>query len=270
MTSYTTSYSDLKLLSDNYTFIKECKCFITGQGLYNTYEIILFGTGQNRYTFNLTYNNKSYTFITTDVMIKSWKIRYHNQDDSEGEYECLSFKANGVLDEYGIRRAIWDEDYLDIWIDGEMKSFSIDSITAYVPDNELVPVQRDTMWDSQDLRDVYRLVDTCNIYEDVDFDMLEFYDKEFIFEGEDKITYYIRPAQNKVTIDQEDKDVYSITGDYYIKRFDKEEELHTITFDYYLPTHEYYEVDGTSMYYKDKDKSVYLYGKASRPTIRYT
>ena len=89
--------------------VKNCKyvsknfCNIAGQGLVNTYDIIVLGTGKNIYTLRFLDNiGKRHIFKTIDNFILKWRIE-SSPEDIFGTEKSFEFKAFGLFDnkEYG-------------------------------------------------------------------------------------------------------------------------------------------------------------------------
>lgn len=101
-------------------FVTENTCSIEGQGLVDTYDIILFGNKHNVYTFTLIDNeNMFYHFVTKDKYLINWRIRRHSEN--EQERSRFEFKAFGVFDtnrEWSWAFSHDSDDYVHLEIDG--------------------------------------------------------------------------------------------------------------------------------------------------------
>ncbi len=93
--------------------LTENLCFIEGQGLCTTYDILVYGTGYNNYVFTFKKSGFKtiYEFETHDRLILEWRVRRHPESygpngridcpipDPDNEYIDFYIKAFGVLKE---------------------------------------------------------------------------------------------------------------------------------------------------------------------------
>lgn len=75
----------------------EHEFMVSGQGLYNSHNIRLIGTGHNDYVIHCVNKyNQDFKIFTKDKLILEWKIRskYEREDDEEDNFE---FEAYGLI-----------------------------------------------------------------------------------------------------------------------------------------------------------------------------
>jgi hypothetical protein len=86
------SYSGFNELIDKCPYVKECQCNVSGQGLYNTYDIICLGTGKNKYQIILEKDGIEYRYFCRDDFIIVWRTKSSYEGDNEIQgYEFKSY-----------------------------------------------------------------------------------------------------------------------------------------------------------------------------------
>jgi hypothetical protein len=84
----------------NKQYICEYKRDILGQGLINTYDILLFGNKHNKYTLDIEHDNKPYKLYIDEMHLLKWSIRSKNEDGTE-EFDYLEINALGNFNNEG-------------------------------------------------------------------------------------------------------------------------------------------------------------------------
>ena len=95
----------------NKRFIAENMCHTVGQGLVNSYRILLFGNGHNEYTIELldeTTNSKHILYLHENNLYE-WRIKVKSEE--QNPYDSVEIDAIGILDNLGYFRV--DTHYLD-------------------------------------------------------------------------------------------------------------------------------------------------------------
>lgn len=123
-------------------FVAENTCSIEGQGLVDTYDILLFGNTYNTYIFTLIdHNNMFHYFTTKDKYLIKWRIRFHPEDATK-EYDTIEFRAFGIIDqklEWNWANSCDCDDYTHLEIGG-IKYF-VNSIHITNKHPEIPPVR---------------------------------------------------------------------------------------------------------------------------------
>lgn len=143
MIKVTTTYKSFIDMYQHCPFVAEHKHSVIGQGLVNTYTIDRVGTGQNIYTFNLVSGDgKTCRLVTSDKRISGWTTGYHDQDDSDLDYNNDTlFKAAGI-DNYGTDvHIVYCEGSVTVRYAGAKLIFTLDNVTVHVPDDTLTPLE---------------------------------------------------------------------------------------------------------------------------------
>lgn len=108
-------YNSFTDLVKNCKYVSENFCNIAGQGLVNTYDIIVLGTEKNIYTLRfLDDTEERHTFKTVDNFITKWRVESSGEDCfvSNKDFEFIAF---GLFDnkEYGYLYSVdMDDDCL--------------------------------------------------------------------------------------------------------------------------------------------------------------
>jgi len=230
MTQSPVIYDSVLKLQNNCPHVKKKKCFISGQGLYNTYDIQCVGTGSNTYTFIINHVNTTYKFTTADIMIHEWICGSYSEEygtfQDENDSKSSLINTEGYIDNYGKYYAQIYDGILKTSINNEQIEFSIKSIQVDV---------NAKFYGSQDLEG----------------DFLECYTKPFVFDGDRR--YLLQPVVSTLTKVEEEQHLFTVTGDFYIRSFGVDEELKTVTFTYYAPLHEFYDsCENTTMDFESK------------------
>lgn len=80
----------------NKKYIAENTCATIGQGLYNSYSVILYGNGHNIYVFDLELNGKQFKLEILECHLTDWIIRA-KYEEIDHEVETLKFSAYGKV-----------------------------------------------------------------------------------------------------------------------------------------------------------------------------
>ena len=133
-------YHNFDDLNENCDYVSENKLSIIGQGLYICYDVIVLGTGLNKYTLILTDDHEEYIFETKDDFITKWRVRSFPEDINGTETINFMFEAFGILREC-------DQYYINSCNIGNCSIFSIGNKTLTlkqiifeIEDESLVPL----------------------------------------------------------------------------------------------------------------------------------
>lgn len=96
----------------NRQFVKEVSVNVLGQGLYDTYNVILVGNKHNRYVMDVEYLGKQGTITFEEKHITEWQIMTHPENGDL--YDYFEFDGFGMLEGtyYTFHHKIHDFDHL--------------------------------------------------------------------------------------------------------------------------------------------------------------
>lgn len=134
------SFNGFDDLYKNCKYIDENSKDIVGQGLCYCYDVLIFGTGENKYTFLLEFEDKEYLFETKDDFILEWRIRSFPEDENGKEENNFEFLAYGNLKNNGYfyisSQDCDDNTILNI----DNKIFKVKKIIVEIKDESLKPI----------------------------------------------------------------------------------------------------------------------------------
>jgi hypothetical protein len=80
----------------NKKFVQENIINYSGQGLCNSYWVMLMGNGYNKYILTAEINQTNHRIIVYEQYVVEWKIKANSEDNEE--YDCFSFRGLGIIE----------------------------------------------------------------------------------------------------------------------------------------------------------------------------
>jgi hypothetical protein len=135
-------YKGFTDLEANCPYVAKNICNIVGQGLVNSYNVFMLGTGANIYTLRfIDDDNNPHTFKTTDKFILKWNTEMSSEEEYGSHFD-FKFKAYGKIDN-NYYDYLYSNDCRDNTLFNQNGHWKLKEIRFQLNDKTLKPI-RDT------------------------------------------------------------------------------------------------------------------------------